>query len=102
MQRHSEEHLQKWLAGSRCKPLVIRGARQVGSGMAVQGLDTLLFLGEIQATPHALQALRYLYEDRPDIPVVAKRVPARIRAGRSQFLAVGRPQREIVIGSDVF
>ena len=25
----------------------------------------------MQAAPHALQALRYLYEDRPDLPVLA-------------------------------
>ena len=31
----------------------------------------ILFLDEIQATPRALPALRYLYEDRPDLPVVA-------------------------------
>ncbi len=31
---------------------------------------TLLFLDEIQATPHALQALRYFYEEYPDLPVI--------------------------------
>jgi predicted AAA+ superfamily ATPase len=33
--------------------------------------DSLLFLDEIQATPNALQALRYFYEERADLPVVA-------------------------------
>lgn len=33
--------------------------------------DSLLFLDEIQATPQALAALRYFYEDRPQIPVIA-------------------------------
>ncbi|VEN73281.1 conserved hypothetical protein [Candidatus Desulfarcum epimagneticum] len=33
--------------------------------------DSILFLDEIQATPHALQALRYFYEDTPEIPVIA-------------------------------
>ena len=32
---------------------------------------SLLFLDEIQATPHALQALRYFYEEYPDLPVIA-------------------------------
>lgn len=33
--------------------------------------QTLLFLDEIQATPHALAALRYFYEERPGLRVVA-------------------------------
>ncbi|SLM30302.1 conserved hypothetical protein [Desulfamplus magnetovallimortis] len=33
--------------------------------------DAILFLDEIQATPHALQALRYFYEEKPLIPVIA-------------------------------
>lgn len=31
----------------------------------------LLFLDEIQATPHALAALRYYYEEQPDLPIIA-------------------------------
>lgn len=101
----------------RRKPLIIRGARQVGKSTLVrqfaqsQGLRlaeinlerhlrmdtvfqsndpgiilpeletltdtdlsrdaTLLFLDEIQACPHALPALRYFYEDKPALPVIA-------------------------------
>ena len=33
--------------------------------------ESILFLDEIQATPHALAALRYLHEKRPKLPVVA-------------------------------
>ena len=33
--------------------------------------DSLLFLDEIQAAPHALAALRYFYEMKPEIPVIA-------------------------------
>ncbi len=33
--------------------------------------QTLLFLDEVQATPHALAALRYFYEDLPTIAVIA-------------------------------
>ncbi|MCY4027344.1 MAG: AAA family ATPase [Acidobacteria bacterium] len=113
--RLAEDALQRWLAARRRKPLVLRGARQVGKttlvrrfaaarGMPLcevnlerhlyldrvfESLDTgrilreleglggtrldgaLLFLDEVQATPRALPALRYLYEDRPDLPVVA-------------------------------
>lgn len=115
MERSIEGPLRRWLARRRRKPLVLRGARQVGkttvvrqfaasAGMALcevnlerhlyldevfKGLDTrrilreletlggtrlagsILFLDEVQAAPHALHAMRYLYEDRPDLPVLA-------------------------------
>lgn len=115
MERRAESVLRRWLAEDRRKPLVIRGARQVGKTTLVRrfaeaagrplleidlerhadldrtfaGLDpdriisgiearvdrrlgeAILFLDEIQAAPRALAALRYLYEQRPEIPVVA-------------------------------
>ncbi len=39
--------------------------------MGNSGSDTLLFLDEIQAVPEAIPALRYFYEDMPDLPVVS-------------------------------
>jgi len=117
MKRNAENYLDKWMAARRRKPLVLRGARQVGKSTLVRqfaakhglilnevnlerhlnldkifaSLDiavicaelealvgrsitepgSILFLDEIQATPSALQALRYFYEDMPDIPVIA-------------------------------
>lgn len=117
MKRFAEESLKKWLDKHRRKPIVLRGARQVGKSTLVRqvamanGLhlheinlerhlelnnifktldmdiiireiealvganlrksETILFLDEIQATPYALQALRYFYEERPDLPVIA-------------------------------
>jgi len=117
MERISEGYLKIWSEKRRRKPLVLRGARQVGKSTLVrmfakkngwtlneinlerhlylddifktlnmdhiirelEGLvaanirhpDSILFLDEIQATPHALAALRYFYEDTPDIPVIA-------------------------------
>lgn len=117
MYRFAEDYLKKWLRKTRRKPLVLRGARQVGKSTLVrefalknklslheinlerhmdmneifktldveyiireleavirsdiQKPDSVLFLDEIQATPYALQALRYFYEERPDIPVIA-------------------------------
>ncbi len=117
MNRFAEERLKNWFGKKRRKPLMMRGARQVGKSTLVREfaakndlvlheinlerrlhLDTifktldmgviikeleaicganiqrpgaLLFLDEIQATPHAIQALRYFYEDKPDIPVIA-------------------------------
>ena len=41
------------------------------AGRAVDAPGTLLFLDEIQAVPEAIEALRYLRQDRPSLPVVA-------------------------------
>lgn len=109
-------HLHAWRQCADRKPLVLRGARQVGKTTAVdafgrgfrqyislnldlpgdrrlfdQGLplartleaifflrnadpaetDTLLFLDEIQNSPHAVQLLRYFAEQRSDLAVIA-------------------------------
>lgn len=115
MERRAETVLRRWLAGDRRKPLVVRGARQVGKTTLIRqfaattdrgllevnlerhsdldpvfrSLDpdrigsalearadrrlerAILFLDEIQAAPHALPALRYLYEQHPGVPVIA-------------------------------
>lgn len=109
--------MQEWLDREDRRPLILRGARQVGKSTAVRmlarerGLDLfeinleqharldrvfatfdmdaiqrelaavvgrplpaecgLLFLDEVQATPHALAALRYFFEQRPQLPVIA-------------------------------
>ena len=117
LKRNCAAFLDEWYAATRRKPLIIRGARQVGKTSAVRAfaearglvlceinlekhlqLDEvfrtydlrkinleieaitgvnpnreghLLFLDEIQATPHALAALRYYFEEHPDLPVIA-------------------------------
>ncbi len=117
LHRTAENYLSAWHRKDRRKPLVIRGARQVGkstlvrrfaqnnglilneinlerhlyldkifksldmdiilreldalAGRRVHAPDALLFLDEIQATPHAIGALRYFYEIIPDLPVIA-------------------------------
>ena len=117
MHRHQLQFLHDWLQKSNRKPLVIRGARQVGKSTLVELLaqqsqktlrnlnlerhpelsdifsgknpeqiiqqieflpkmgkisnDTLLFLDEIQAVPEAIAALRYFYEDKPELPVIS-------------------------------
>ena len=114
--RQAEHHLKEWSRSRRRKPLVLRGARQVGkstlvrqfakindmalaeinlerhlyldavfktldlnriiheleavAGQRINSGNTILFLDEIQSTPHAIQALRYFYEEKPDIPVI--------------------------------
>jgi len=116
MYRYQVENLAEWIGGKNRKPLVIRGARQVGKstlvelfarqaglplrtvnlerhpelapvlsgknpqeiiqeleflpGMGTINRETLLFFDEIQAVPEALPALRYFYEDMPDLPVI--------------------------------
>ena len=115
--RKATVHLTDWLKKSRRKPLVLRGARQVGKstlvrefaktaglellevnlerhpvldpvfrtldvvricreiegllGRRIDAAKSLLFLDEIQATPHALAALRYFHEEMAELPVVA-------------------------------
>jgi len=117
MERAARQQLDVWFRSVRHKPLVLRGARQVGKSTLVrqfaqaagltlfevnlerhlslsevfasadlnrilgelQGLcgeirdkkTSLLFLDEIQAVPQALAALRYFFEDLPELAVVA-------------------------------
>ncbi|MHC4292557.1 MAG: ATP-binding protein [Planctomycetota bacterium] len=117
MKRLAEKQVLEWKNSSRRKPLIIRGARQVGKTWLVENflakqfgrfvkidfekrrdvhthfegnLDpktlltlleleagrivpgkTLLFFDEIQACPRAIMALRYLYEQMPELHVVA-------------------------------
>ena len=117
MHREAINHLQNWLNSSNRKPLVLRGARQVGKSTLVhlfckeQNLElvevnleknklkeldnrenfsiekaiteieivtkkkvndkSVIFLDEIQAQALAIGSLRYFYEDRPDIKVIA-------------------------------
>ena len=110
-------HLQSWSLREDRKPLVLRGARQVGKttlvnefskqfsqylylnlekeedkkpfeeftnvDLLIQTLfldknkpydvnkSTLIFIDEIQEVPKALNILRYFFEDRPDVHVIA-------------------------------
>jgi uncharacterized protein len=116
MKRLAEEKIMNWKDSKRRKPLIIRGARQVGKTWLVdnflackfdsfvkvdlekqrnlhsifeQDLDpqriineleivvgriipgtTLLFIDEIQACPKAIMALRYFYEELPELHIV--------------------------------
>jgi predicted AAA+ superfamily ATPase len=117
MRRLAEKQILEWKESSRRKPLIIRGARQVGKTWLVENylakqfesfvkidlekrrdihtyfegnLDpakllayleleadrinpgkTLLFFDEIQACPRAIMALRYFYEQMPELHLVA-------------------------------
>ena len=121
IKRHIESELDTWADRHNRRPLLVRGARQVGKSFAVRSwgnrhfgprhyleinleeqpqfktifeqdlvvdriLDEislitgfsfarkepkLLFLDEIQSCPPAIMALRYFYEKRPDVYIIA-------------------------------
>ena len=118
MRRFIDNELTKWKDGKRRKPLILRGARQVGKtwslkafgssqfetlalvdlernpalrrvfdgdlsarricadlelflGQRITPGKSLLFIDEIQAAPRAITALRYFYEEMPELHVVA-------------------------------
>jgi hypothetical protein len=53
--------------------------------------DALLFIDEIQEIPAAIESLRYLYEERPEIPVIAAGSLLEFTLGASAFtMPVGR------------
>ena len=139
MNRNINRYLESWAQQDQRKPLVIRGARQVGKTFAVLrfahnkfenviyvNLDrardrelfrevrsaevflrdlsiafqsqistgkTLLFIDEIQNTPSAMAQLRFLYEESPQLHVVAAGSLLEVKLGQKQFsIPVGRVQ----------
>jgi hypothetical protein len=59
-------------------------------------------LDEIQATPHALEALRYFFEERPELPVVAAGSLLEFALSREAFsMPVGRVQYLFILNSAV-
>lgn len=116
MKRTQTQDLKSWFGKKDRKPLILRGARQVGKSTLVRLFcdehkinlievnlerenlisvesssikmvdvldeiqlktrkkiqeNTLIFFDEIQEQPSLLKFLRYFYEERPDIPVIA-------------------------------
>jgi len=118
MKRFIEESLLEWKKSARRKPLIVRGARQVGKTYSIQKFgksffsrlitvdlekernlhsifevdlnptriiselevflntkitpaESLLFIDEIQSCPRAIMALRYFYEEIPELHVIA-------------------------------
>ena len=138
IQRNALSALLQWKNNTKHKPLILRGARQVGKTSLIREFakqfkcfvelnlereknlnlfemddvndilnaaflltntmpveqSTLLFIDEIQESPKAIQQLRYFYEERPDIYVIAagsllefalKEVPS-FPVGRIEYL----------------
>lgn len=118
MERKAETFLKTWFESPHRKPLILRGARQVGKSTLVRlfckknhielfeinleksplgsfesknisikniiqeielmlgkpfipSLKSLIFIDEIQSQPRAITALRYFYEDHPNIAVIS-------------------------------
>jgi uncharacterized protein len=130
------QYLRQWAEKEERKPLVLRGARQVGKttlvGLFAREFDTfiymnleekenaelfaadysfedlqagiylkanvlqdsskrtLIFIDEIQNEPKAVQTLRYFYEKRPDIYVIAAGSLLESLMGRHISFPVGR------------
>ena len=129
------ENLHEWALKAERKPLVLRGARQVGkttlvemfaadfdhyiylnleekdnaelfatdstfddllagiffkAKLPVDSPRTLIFIDEIQTEPKAVQALRYFYEKRPDLYVIAAGSLLESLMGRHISFPVGR------------
>lgn len=133
--------LEEWRRNKQHKPLILRGARQVGKttvvnqlgasfdnylycnleiaehvrllemdiplndlvqllfaslGISPRGGDTLIFIDEIQNSPKTIALLRYFYEQRPDLYIIAAGsllenlvdVKVSFPVGRVQYLAV--------------
>ena len=139
--RNIENALEKWAANASRKPLILRGARQVGKTTVVKSFGekfdnflslnleksaakqliessddvkkllpmlflfankpqkegrTLLFIDEIQNSPHAISLLRYFYEEIPELYVIAAGslletmldTHISIPVGRVEFMAI--------------
>ena len=129
------ENLREWALKAERKPLVLRGAHQVGkttlvemfaadfdhyiylnleekdnaelfatdstfddllagiffkAKLHVDSPRTLIFIDEIQTEPKAVQALRYFYEKRPDLYVIAAGSLLESLMGRHISFPVGR------------
>jgi uncharacterized protein len=138
MLRFIDNDLRRWQEGTRRKPLILRGARQVGKtwslkefgknrfeSLALVDLErnlplrklfdgdlkvlricsdlevilqqkitpgkTLLFFDEIQACPRAITALRYFYEEMPELHIAAAGSLLEFALEESSF-PVGRVQ----------
>ena len=138
MNRLIESLFSEWKTSLRRKPLIVRGARQVGKTFAITGFgksafknlvvidferdskfvkifendlnpsriindlelaagqrivagETLLFLDEIQECPKAIIALRYFYEEKPELHVIAAGSLLEFAMGEISF-PVGRVQ----------
>ena len=134
--RNIDSYLTQWKDSEGHKPLLLRGARQVGKSSAVRNLsksfksyieidleqrrdlhelfgnnlnindictqisilfntqiidgETLIFIDEIQSCPRAIASLRYFYEQRPDLHIIAAGSLLEFALAELQSFGVGR------------
>ena len=148
MNRKQLNLLNNWLSKESRKPLVVRGARQVGKSTLIRlfaeqqqcqlaelnlerypelgaafaqndpvtltntleallatdilpaGPEVMLFLDEIQSVPEAIPALRYFYEELPQLPLIAAGSLLEFVLSRHRFCDAGRTSRVPAYGSD--
>jgi predicted AAA+ superfamily ATPase len=138
MKRLIDSVFSEWKVSSRRKPLIVRGARQVGKTFSITGFgrshfknliiidferdskfinifendlnpdrilndlelavgqpiisgETLLFFDEIQECPKAIMALRYFFEEKPELHIIAAGSLLEFALGEISF-PVGRVQ----------
>jgi predicted AAA+ superfamily ATPase len=139
--RNAYNRLLAWKNGPNRKPLIIRGARQVGKSTLVQQFGrefkhfimlnmekktsqrffegqhdahqileavflstntpkdagpVLLFIDEIQESPRAIQMLRYFYEERPDVYIIAAGSMLEFALREVQSFPVGRVEQLVL------
>ena len=81
--------------------LLDQGDRPRAEGRPLLAPGSMLFLDEIQATPHALPALRYFFEDHPELPVIAAGSLLEFVLSEHAFtMPVGRIQYTLPSGPD--
>jgi uncharacterized protein len=71
---------------------ILAKAQLMKSVVIREGESTLLFIDEIQEEPKAIALLRYFYEERPDIHVIAAGSLLEFALGRVSSMPVGRVQ----------
>lgn len=139
--RKAYEYLKAWKDRASRKPLIIRGARQVGKSTLVRqfaaefphviplnmekpahrqwfdqledvhqisealflssntpqdGQPVLIFLDEIQESPRAIQLLRYWYEEKPELYVIAAGSLLEFALGSIPSFPVGRVEQMVL------
>ena len=139
MKRIASEFLDKWYRKTNSKPLILRGARQVGKSTLVRlfcrqyhinlieldfetvklrqiendtsfsiekvlqeielitrkkiGNNALIFFDEVQLQPRVINRLRYFYEQRPDLRIIAAGSLLEVTMDAARFsMPVGRVQ----------
>ena len=71
-------------------PAIILNHLSIHFKQAINPETSLLFLDEIQATPHLIEMLRYFYEECPELPVIA--------AGSLLEFVLAEPEFSVPVG----